>query len=237
MYSVQNLHFGFRRRANKVESLQNRNFFVEQIDDYLDEATKVYIREVSKLFEVDQTKIDDLRQLVKSEIVLTTTPFDKYVEAELPTDYYRMAKKYALATRTDCKDIKRIKLYPIQSDDEEDFLSDDLYKPSFIWNETGYRLIGNKIRVWTNDEFNVGSVVLDYIYKHPRIANPLDSRNGTYSLPDGTVAVQQDLILDSTNQPECIMDIAVLMAYMDISDPAYQIKLQKIINAQNYVNK
>lgn len=237
MYSVQNLHYGFRRRANKVESLQNRNFYVEHIDDYLDEATTIYIREISKMFEVDQTKIDDIRQLVKSEIVLPITTFDKYVLAALPDDYYRMAKKYALANRSDCKDTKRMRLYFVQSDDEENFLSDELYKPSFVWNETGCRLVGNDMKVWTNNEFTISGVVIDYIFKHPRIANPQDSRNGTYNLPDGTIAVQQDLILDSTNQPECIMDIAVLLAYMDISDPAYQVKLQKIINAQNYVNK
>lgn len=237
MYSIKNLHYGFRRRANKVESLQNRNFFVEQIDDYLNEGLKTYEREVSKLVEYDQTRIDDLRQLIKSETSLSVTPYALFVEAPLPSDYYRMLKKYAIATSTTCSTKKKLRLFSVQSDDEENLLSDSLYKPSFEWNETAYRLIGDNIRVWTNGEFNVDSIIIDYLYRHPRLGNPEDSRNGAYNLPDGTPAVQQDLLLDSTNQPECIMDIAVLLAYMDIADPAYQIKLQKIINTQNYVYK
>lgn len=238
MYSIQNLHYGFRRRANKVESLQNRNFLVEQIDDYLNEALIIYVKEMSRLFEVNQEYIDNLRQLVKSEqqaLISNTT--NMYVEANLPLDYYKLVKKYAIAIRDNCSDQRRMRLYSIQADDEENMLVDPLYKPSFVWGETAYRLIDNKIKIWTNSDFNINEVIIDYIYKHPRLGNPIDSRNGTYTLPDGTLAVQQDLILDSTNQPEVIMDIAVLNAYMDMSDPAYQVKLQKIINKENYVNK
>lgn len=237
MYSIKDLHFGFRRRANKVESLQNRNFFVEQIDDYLNEALKTYMREVSKLAEYDQTRIDELRQLIKSDVLISPVTYDKYVQGTLPTDYYRLLKKYALATSPTCEGTKRMKLFSVQADDEENLLTDALYKPSFEWGETACRLIGNDIRVWTNDEFGIVQIGLDYISTHPRLGNPEDSRNGAYNLPNGSAASQQDLILDSTNQPECIMDIAVLSAYMDIGDPAYQVKLQKIINTQNYVYK
>ena len=230
MYSIKDLHYGFRRRANKIESLQNRNFYVEQIDDYLNEALSVFVREIGMEIETNQHRIDDLRQLVKSEVQVSPTTYPTYVEAALPSDYYRLMKSYSTASNPSCGSTRRLIHYAVQSDDEETLLRDPLYKPDFFWGETAYRLIGNNIRVYTNGEFNIDLVTLDYLSKHPRLGNPDDSRNGTYTLPNGTVATQQDLILDSTNQPESIMDIAVLLAYMDISDPNYQIKLNKILN-------
>jgi hypothetical protein len=230
MYSVKDLHYGFRRRANKVETLQNRNFFVEQIDDYLNEALTIYVRSKMQSVEKDQDDIDDLRQLIKSEVQLLLQIEELYTNGTLPIDYYRLLKSYSIATSKQCSQPKRLSHYSVQADDEESFLKDELYKPSYEWGETGYRIIDNVIRVYTNNEFDITNIVIDYLYKHPRIANPEDSRNGTYTLPSGVVAIQQDLILDSTNQPEIIMDIAVMNAYMDISDPNYSIKLNKLIN-------
>ena len=230
MYSIKDLHYGFRRRANKVESLQNRNFYVEQIDDYLNEALTTYIRRKLATVEKEQEDIDDLRQLVKSEVSLSLTQSLNFVDASFPTDYLRLLKSYSFASSSNCTIQKRLAHYSLQADDEEAFLKDPLYKPSYEWGETGYRIIDNVMRVYTNNEFVVSDVKIDYLYKHPRLGNPLDSRNGTYTLPNGVVAIQQDLILDSTNQPDIIMDIAVLNAYMDISDPNYSIKLNKLLN-------
>lgn len=230
MYSIKDLHYGFRRRANKIESLQNRNFYVEQIDDYLNEALKIFMVEVSKEFELRQDLIDDLRQLVVNDVSLPITYKDGYVQSVLPDDYFRLVRSYSIASNPKCTGTRRMSHYAIQTDDLENFLKDPLYKPDYYWGETGYRMLQDKILVYTNNEFNISDIVIDYIKQHPRIANPEDSRNATYTLPNGTVAVQQDLILDSTNQPEKIMDIAVLNAYMDISDPNYQIKLNKILN-------
>ena len=230
MYSIKDLHYGFRRRANKIESLQNRSFFVEQIDDYLNEALTIYVIETSKLFELDQSLIDDLRQLVKYDVEVTPTTLGKSVEGTLPSDYFRLVRSSSLASSALCSGTRKMRHYAIQSDDIETFLADPLYKPDYYWGETAYRLLQDKIIVYTNGEFTINMIYIDYISKHPRLGNPEDSRNGTYTLPSGVIAVQQDLILDSTNQPEKIMDIAVLNAYMDISDPNYQIKLNKILN-------
>lgn len=230
MYNIKDLHYGFRRRANKIESLQNRNFFVEQIDDYLNEALTIYVRTKLSSVEKTQEDIDDLRQLVKSEQSLVLAPQSTYVDAELPSDYLRLIKSYSYAQTPTCTGARRLSHYSLQADDEEAFLKDPLYKPSFDWSETGYRLIDNVMRVYTDGIFTINDVKIDYLYKHPRLGNPDDSRNGTYTLPNGAVAIQQNLLLDSTNQPEIIMDIAVLNAYMDISDPNYSIKLNKIIN-------
>ncbi|HMT02020.1 MAG TPA: hypothetical protein PKD00_01710 [Burkholderiales bacterium] len=230
MYSVKDLHYGFRRRVNKIESLQNRNFYVEQIDDYLNEATLIFVSEVAEQFEYSQHYTDDLRQLIKYDVSTALINADIYTEATLPPDYYRILKSYSFAVTDKCTIPRRMQHYYTQSDDVEAFLADELYNPNFEWAETGIRLAGNNLLVYHDNKFSIQDVKLDYISRHPRIANPSDSIGGSYTLPNGTVAVQQDLILDSTNQPEKIMDIAALLAYMDISDPNFQTKLSKIIN-------
>ncbi|HQP02935.1 MAG TPA: hypothetical protein PK337_11615 [Bacteroidia bacterium] len=69
--------------------------------------------------------------------------------------------------------------------------------------------------------------------RHPRLGNPINSRNGSYNLPDGTAAQQQNLILSNRNQDNIITDIATLLVSIDTTDLSYQLKLNKLI--QNYV--
>ena len=229
MYSIKDLHYGFRRRANKIESLQNRSFYVEQIDDYLNEGLNIYISEMCKSLELDQSFIDKLRQLINYEYTLTPVNTGDSAEAVLPINYYRLMRSYSIATKPSCSTKRKMTHYAVQTDDLDPLLSDPDYEPNFDWSETAYRLVQDKIIVYTKG-FTIDEIVIDYIQKHPRLGNPEDSRNGTYTLPSGIVATQQDLILDSTTQPDQIMDIAVMAAYMDISDPNYQIKLNKILN-------
>ncbi len=228
MYSPENLHFEFKQKVNKVDSLQNRNFFVEQIDHYLNEALNIFIEEVLKLAEADQNKIEYIGQLIKEEILTGTATALNYV-FDLPSDYYRHLN--SMSIEKECKSL--ISHYPVQHDDLNAFLSDPLYKPSLEWRETGYQLQGNKLIVWTNGEFDIDNVKITYVKKHPRIANPIQSRNGTYNLPDGTLAVQQGLLLDSRRQFNTITDIAALNVHIDIYDSNYQTKLNKLIT--NYV--
>lgn len=69
--------------------------------------------------------------------------------------------------------------------------------------------------------------------EHPRLGNPINRRNGSYNLPDGTAAQQQNLILSNRNQDNIITDIATLLVSIDTTDSSYQLKLNKLI--QNYV--
>ena len=132
---------------------------------------------------------------------------------------------------------KRVELYDYiknyNYDDLNSFLTDINYKPSLAWKETGYQLKGKEIVVWTNDEFLIDAVNLTYVSRHPRLGNPINSRNGSYNLPDGTAAQQQNLILSNRNQDNIITDIATLLVSIDTTDLSYQLKLNKLI--QNYV--
>ena len=228
MIDINQLHYLFKQKVNKVDSLQHINFFVEQIDEYLNQSLFIFIEQVLRVAELDQNKSELIGQLIKV-VNLSGLNADKKFVAQLPDDYYRHLRSYS--TVEGCSGI--ISNYSVQYDDLNSFLTDVNYKPSLSWRETGYQLKGNEIVVWTNDEFLIDTVNLTYIFRHPRLGNPLNSRNGAYNLPDGTAAQQQNLILSNKNQDNVITDIAVALASMDTTDPSYQIKLNKLI--QNYV--
>lgn len=234
MYDIKALHYGFRRRANKVDSLQNRNFYVEQIDDYLNEALNLYINEMLKVSEINRTIEDNLRILIKNnaELNLVDSVDGKYILAELPSDYLRQIRNYSEARATCCNTLSTIKHYRIQGDDESAYMEDPLYKPSYLYRETGYRITGNHIKVLTG-ELIINKVYLDYYAKHPKLGNPESARTGAYNLPDGTPAVQQSLLFENPRQADVIMDIAVLAAHTDMNSDAFKTQLTKLTQTSN----
>ena len=228
MYDIKNLHYGFLRRANKVDSLQDVNFYVPQIDDYLNEALSIFIKETAKEVEYNQNRIDDLKNLMEFNKPLAIDCKKDFCTAKLPENYYRLVRIETIASKDGC--IDKIKTYPIQFDDINNFLESSEYKPSFYWRETGYEIVENDILIWTNNDFKIKDVKLTYLSKHPRLGNPEDSFEGKYTLPDGTDVKQQSLLLDNADQPNIIMDLAVLLASTDINDINFQIKQNKILN-------
>lgn len=234
MYDIKSLHYGFRRRANKVDSLQNRNLYVEQIDDYLNEALNLYINEMLKVSEINRTIEDNLRVLIKNNAELSVVDIsdNQYVLVELPNDYLRHIRNYSKARAYCCSTQSTIKHYRIQGDDESAYMEDPLYKPSYLYRETGYRITGNHIKVLTG-ELIIDKVYLDYYGKHPRLGNPENARNGNYNLPDGTPAVQQSLLFDNPRQADVIMDIAVLAAHTDMNSEAAKSQLSKLTQTSN----
>jgi hypothetical protein len=227
MYPVESLHYGFRLHKNIIDSEQRANFSVEQIDVYLNEALNLYIATIVEQVEYNQKRLDDLRPLVVRELQLEIDSTDTVKTTfKLPKDYYRRLRSFSIAEN--CSTV--IAHIPCQLDDLDNYLKDSNYKPSLVWGETIVYLHGNLIDVYHQGDFNPTVTKMDYIKTHPRLANPEKSRAGQYNLPDGTAAVQQGLLLDTTNQPDIIVEIAVLNASMDTSSQEYQLRLNKLFN-------
>lgn len=235
MYSVKDLHYGIKRRINKVDSLQNRNLYVEQIDDYLNEALNIFIQELIKVLEYDIEADLLLLPLKVNDSILQFTNHDGYIIAELPSDFFHYIKSFSNASSTCCSTIATIKHIRIQEDDETYFLEDPFYKPSYQYRETGVQLLPNGLKIFTGGELYINEVKLSYIKKHPRLGNPEMARFGAYTLPNGLAAIQQDLLLDNKRQFDMIMDIAALLISTDINSPTYQQQLNKIINLNNLI--
>jgi len=226
--TVSEMHYDFKKKLNKVDSQQNRNLLVPEIDCALNEAQELFIKMVAQPrqrsylgFEKSQRSIDDIRTLVKSDVsVIITNSI-----AQLPEDYLFFLKSDVLMDKGECRNIKG-RLYIRQHDDE--FENSSFDKSSFEWRTVNCLFIDEGVKVFDDGTFTNKELILSYIRKPSYIHNANEFINGTYQLPSGTV-------LSGTNDCELpehthreIVDIAVTLVSGELLSSDYQVKLHKL---------
>lgn len=237
---VRGMHYDFKQKLNKLDSNQNRNLLVPEIDWKLNEAVEVFVklvaapRSITNLgFEVSQRSIDDIRTLVvpSKELVLDKVEDNKYY-FKIPDNYSHFIKAEALGLKDNCPNKTKLQCTVRQHDDR--FLTDSFTKPSFEWREVPITFSENHIVVYTDGTFSIDSFRIHYIKRHSYIHNAQDYPGGKYKLSDGTLLVgKQDCELPEITHRE-IVDIAVLITSGDLSLADFQTKLNKIqINKLN----
>lgn len=118
--------------------------------------------------EQSERRIDDLNILLKT-MKLTMTSYPLYEESNnlpSPEDYLAYKRPEIYAVSECCKDPRLMVTYLVEESNVMNFLSDEYKRPSFDWGETFVTLVGRKLRVYTNGEFNTSSAKLMY-YKQP----------------------------------------------------------------------
>lgn len=244
--NVQEMHYDFKIKFNKLDSNDYRDFQIPEIDWLLNEAQELFLKQryginntSQKGFEGNQKRIDDLRNLVMKNISLPGTQVISdpvSYEATLPSDYIFAIRVQAIANNATCGD-KTLICKPTQHDDLSNCLLDPNYKPSYEWGEmpivygtlSANTADANRIFGYTDGSFSVVSFTLDYLREPKRIAFPSGVPGGQYIYPDGvtTVTTDQDCELPEHAHRE-IVDIAVLISAGDINHPGYQVKMAKI---------
>jgi len=116
-------------------------------------------------------RIDDLNILLRTK-KLTMSKAKLYYESQsLPfltsDEYFEYKRLQCYATSDCCKEPRLMVIYLVEEANIINYLLDDDKKPSFEWGETIATLVGRKIRIYTNDEFEVTDGSLMY-YKQPR---------------------------------------------------------------------
>lgn len=241
--TVQEMHYEFKLKLNKVDSLDYSNFQVPEIDWYLNEAMNVFMKQRYGIFsskgvgfEAIQKRIDDLRNLVVKQALATglSLTHQNTFESTLPNDYVFLVRAVANASKEGCGG-KTLTCVQIQHDDLTGIMTDPYYAPSFEWGETPlvFGTTGNtagdldKIFVYTDGTFQIQLVTIDYLRRPRRIAFPLGTPTGQYKYPDGTlVTANQGCELAEHTHKE-IVDLAVQIVSGDIDHPGYQIKALK----------
>lgn len=227
------MHYDFKRKFNKIDSQSNRNLLIPEIDWILNEAQNIFIKLVAEPrfqnhlgFETSSRTIEDIRPLVEPDYECNINGRI----AELPEDYFYYVKAHAKISKGDCNNV-RASLNIRQHDDE--FETSSFSESSFEWREVNAVFNKNGIKLFPTD-FEINSVILDYIRKPKYMHNAENFGTGSYKLPSGvTLSGYQDCELPDHVLPE-IVDIAVLIAAGDINLPDYAIKLNKLkINQLN----
>lgn len=208
-----------KQRINKLASNDYDNILPWQIIEAFNKAQVDWCRRnlqgtnMSKQGdESSKRRIDDLQILLKEEKLAMVKKELYYISPTLPSDYFEFKRVSSKAT-TDCCDPRIMTVYLTEEANIDLTLKDVNKKPSFPWGETVCTFAGNKLKIYTNGEFDITDAVLTY-YKQPtkiQIKGISDPYTGQVSLVDVECEFKDDLT-------EVLIDECVKILAGDLED-------------------
>jgi hypothetical protein len=222
------LQIKIKQRLNKLASLDYDNIECWQILEAFNKAQLEWTRRQlhglnSKREAAEQSinTVDDL-QILLSEVPLSATKKDKYFEtANIPANYLHFVRVSANA-KTDCCPKTKLSIYQVEEANVDILISDEFKGPSFEWAETFCTVFADKIRVYTDNKFDVEDIKLFY-YRKPVDIQFVGCTNPNTGTPF-TTNVECELKDDIC---EIVVDEAVAILAGDIeSINQYQRELQ-----------
>lgn len=223
------MHYDFKKKLNKIDSQQYKNFQIPEIDWSLNEAQELFVKLKAKPgtynvlgFESSQESIDDIRTVVIDDYC--SPIINKNLI--LPENYWYYLSGRTTMDKGSCKDIKSNLVF-IRSHEEE-FEESSFDNSSFEWREVNAVFHKEGLRFFDDGTFTNKTFCMSYIKKLKYIHNAEDFRGGTYKLPSGEALVghvDSELPLHTHGQ---IVDLAVLIATGEMQMPDYQIKQAKV---------
>lgn len=212
------LQLKIKQRINKLSSLDYDNIECWQVVEAFNKAQVSWCRRQLHGLNVKQTgdeqskrRIDDLQILLKEEKIALRKHKD-YVESVniLPEDYFEYKRLSGMSSDGCCENRKMV-IYLAEEANVDELLRDKMKQPSFEWGETFCTLKTNRIRVYTNDTFELKEVTLSY-YRQPRLIQILqcvDPYTSTVSLVNVECEFKDDIV-------ELMIDEAVKILAGDI---------------------
>lgn len=232
--NVREMQYDIKFKFNKIDSGQNRNFRIPELDWVINEATDIFIKSIAEPrtsnylgFETSQRTIDDIRTIVVNDKSITPTKLDNNTYSiEIPQDYMFYISANIVITKKNCSD--RIARAIVRQHDDR-FESSPFDNSSFEWKEVNIRFYDQGIKLFTDGTFDIKEVKLNYIKQHAYIHNAQDFLpTGSYKLPSGVLLTgSQDCELPPHTHRE-IVDIAVLILTNNLKLPTYQLKQAKV---------
>lgn len=186
------LQIKIKQRLNKLASMDYDNIECWQIQEAFNKAQLEWVRK--QMYGLNTRRegseqstglVDDLQQIMTSR---ETTGIKRrgFYEIQLPQDYLYFVRVDAFAHKSCCPDKRRLTVYQAEEANMGVLLTSDTKGPSFEWGETVCTLVGDTLRVYTNDEFDVRDVSIVY-YRQPKEVRFQDCANpnsgGVYEQP------------------------------------------------------
>lgn len=154
--------------------------------------------------EQSKRRVDDLQKLL-IQVDLPITKKDLFYESVdiLPKNYLEFKRIDVNATNECCTGKRPMVVYLAEEGNRAQLLRDEHKKPSFDWAETFLTLISHKIRIYTNNDFELEKAKLTY-YRLPVYIQFKDCVD-PYTLLDSTIDVEcefkddiVELLIDET---------------------------------------
>lgn len=228
--NIREMHYDFKSKFNKIDSQVNRNFLVPEIDWLLNEAEELFVKMIAEPrlksqlgFETSQRSIDDIRSVVKPDVVLTVTGGSLLV---IPNDYQFYLKCLVTLAKGSCPITSPVRVSVKQIDDEYEKSPFD--NSNYNWREVAGTFNQNGIQIDLDGSFTINDAKLTYIRKRSYMHNAQDFPGGSYQHPSGsTLTGSVNCELPSQTHRE-IVDIAVAIASGQVQTSDYQIKMNKL---------
>jgi hypothetical protein len=211
------LQIKFKERLNKLASFDYDNIECWQIAEAFNKAQIEWVRRQihptatnPDFDESSKMQIDDIQPLLLN-VTIPANKSDLYYETSLiPADYLYF-KRVSIKAKSGCCPNRSMVVFLEQVADVDILLSDEFRKPSLEWGETFCTLQSNRIRVYTNNEFEIQDPQL-YYYRKPRevkFVNCVEISNNQPITTDVTSEFKDDVV-------EVIIDSAVAIIAADI---------------------
>jgi hypothetical protein len=212
------LQLKIKQRLNKLASNDYDNFECWQIIEAFNKAQIEWCRRQlagsnprQEGDEQTNRRIDDLNFLLKSQDL----PFvygDKYVISEFLPDDWLEYKRLDVKAKSKCCNIEQdMIVYLAEEANVQVLLNDYVRKPSFEWRETFATLMGNKAKIFTNDDFDVVSIKFTYYH------NPVNIQIAGCSDPYTLQTSTQDVLCEFPDDiTEILIDVAASILAGDI---------------------
>jgi hypothetical protein len=232
--NLNEFHYTFKLKADKVNSLQNENFEVWDIDFLLNFAQIYFLKQRAGTnnlyqsgFEKIQKRVDDLSTLVikfpLQPVIVPASLGNGIYEVELSDlaySYYQLERIEADIFKTGCGTRRVRKPEFARENNIGDILVNPFQKPSFEWYSLPYQFgksssgTGTSIYFYTNGDFTVTGTYPEYLKM------PNNIHFGGYTSLSGQVTPVNCEFPDSTHDE--IVNIAVNEAARIIKDdPAF----------------
>lgn len=168
------LQLKIKQRLNKLDSQDYDNFECWQIVEAFNKGQVEWVRRQIQGVNIakagdEQTRmrISDLQILLKTESLVMDT-MDTYSQSQVIPSDFMYFKRVNVHAHKDCCETKNdmAVIYLAEEENIPLLLGDDLKKPSFEWGETFCTFVGNRLRVYTGNDFDVKSAEIMY-YRFP----------------------------------------------------------------------
>ena len=206
-----------KERLNKLSSNDYDNIESWQILEAFNKGSVNWTRRQLHGTNLKQTgdeqskrRIDDLQVLLR-EVPVTMEEKDLFFTTPLPKDYMEWKRVSAYAVNECCKDKRKLIVYLAEEANVDELLRDLNKRPNYEWGETFCTLKGDKLRIYTNNDFDIVNARLSY-YKQPtriQINGVVDVYTNTISTVDVISEFKDDIV-------ELIIDEAVKILAGDI---------------------
>ena len=216
------LQIKIKQRLNKLASLDYDNLQCWQIQEAFNKAQLEWTRRMMYGYNLRKEGTEQSTGLVDDLRVLMTgadlKPVDQkiYAEASLPADYLYYVRVDVFA-KSECCPERRMTVYEAEEANMAVLLNTSDKSPSFEWAETLSSLVGDKVRVYTNGQFDITSVNLVY-YRKPRevqFAGCVSPSTGAAITTDVTCEFKDDIAEILADETAAIIagDIESLLQY------------------------